>query len=241
MKQAYCDILFGSSSPFQDASEEIKSLLIEHGRISKKKKGMIINAEGDDVDYVYLILSGQAQISRTDVNGRSVLIHPGATGSWVGFVGYYFNKKWPYDLVSSLNCELFCLPVKALEQVCDINPHIYRKILELMAYYSCFFGDHLMAFVCKPLCLRIAEALLSFSERYQSLEVKLTQNDLAAFLGVTREATAQQLSQLQKSGYISSGYGKIVINNKDSLKQYCRDNANARTEDQFSSPLVSIL
>lgn len=211
------ELLFGNQSPFDIADEEARKIILEQGRLCKKKKGEAIYLAGDSVDNVILILSGQVQVSKTDVGGRSVLIHPAIAGSWVGFVGYFYNGCWPYDLIVMRECEFFSVSKNTLEAVTKLNPLIYRRILEIMAYYSSFFADHLMGFVCKPLNIRVTQALISFSERYKTNEIPLTQSDLAAFLGVTREAVAQQLGQLQKSKHIASGYRKIIILDKVSL------------------------
>lgn len=212
------DLVFGEQSPFNVADESARQIILEQGWLCRKRKGEVIHLAGDEVDHVILVLSGQLQISKTDINGRGVLIHPAVAGGWVGFVGYYYNATWPYDLTAECECELFCVPKTTLEEVTLMNPLIYRRILEIMAFYSCFFADHLMGFVCKPLNIRLIQALLSFAKRYQSDEVSVSQSDLASFLGVTREAVAQQLRQLQKLKLIASGYRKIIILDKPELQ-----------------------
>jgi CRP/FNR family transcriptional regulator, cyclic AMP receptor protein len=214
MKTVDPSLLFGNQSPFDIADEQIKKLILEQGKLHSKKKGETIYLTGDPVDNVILVLAGRVQVSKTDANGRSVLIHPAIEGNWVGFVGYFHSGLWPYDLTADSPCELFCLPKSTLEAVTKLNPLIYRRILEIIAYYSCFFAEHLMGFVCKPLNVRVIQAVLSFSAHYQTDEIPLTQSDLAAFLGVTREAVAQQLGQLQKSKLIASGYRKLIILDK---------------------------
>lgn len=217
MKSEYTDIIFGEKSPLSIDNSDFRRIIIESGKVASKKKGEILFKAGDPVNHIVLVLKGQLHVSRTDPNGRSVLVHPAIPGSWVGFVGYFYNNIWPYDLTTGSNCEIFYLKSTALEEAGKLAPEVFRKILEVTAFYSCFFADHLMGFVCKPLETRVMEALISFSRRYQSNEIPMTQSNLAAFLGVTREAIAQQLSQLQKSGFIKSGYGKIVILKKEEI------------------------
>ncbi|MEH6448332.1 MAG: Crp/Fnr family transcriptional regulator [Oleispira sp.] len=220
MTNEISEILFNPQSPFNIASDDIKQLILDQGRLVQKKKGERISFEGEPLNYIIAVKSGKVRVSKTDEHGRCLLIHRAVPGNWMGFSGHFCGAQWPHDLKADNNCELFYLPRMTFESVLESDPLIYRKILTLMSYYTNFFCDHLMDFVCKPLKSRVIQALLSLSERYQTLELELTQADLASFLGVTREAVAQQLSQLQKLGMVSSGYGKLIIVDKDVLKAH---------------------
>lgn len=217
MNADHSELLFAQDSPFNIDNGAFRETIVKSGKVTKRRKGDVVFKSGDPVSHIVLVLSGQLHVSRTDKNGRSVLIHPAIPGSWVGFVGYFYNKIWPYDLTAGSSCELYLIQVEGLEEAGKLAPELYRNILNITAFYSCFFADHLMGFVCKPLETRVLEALISFSRRYQSNEIPMTQANLAAFLGVTRETIAQQLSSLQKSNFIKSGYGKIVILEKEKI------------------------
>lgn len=70
---------------------------------------------------------------------------------------------------------------------------------------------------------QICRWLLLYSERINSVDVKITQDALATLLGVRRERVSFALSGLRNIGLVSVKRGSILIRNKAALESYSCD------------------
>jgi CRP-like cAMP-binding protein len=53
-----------------------------------------------------------------------------------------------------------------------------------------------------------------------NLELRISQHELARFLGVTRQAVNHNLSEWRRLGWIDLGRNQIVIRNTDALRAF---------------------
>ena len=69
---------------------------------------------------------------------------------------------------------------------------------------------------------RIAKCLLQLADRHgikgeKSIEVIISQSDLAEFIGVTRQIINSHLQVWRANGWIELSRGKVFVVNKDAL------------------------
>lgn len=118
------------------------------------------------------------------------------------------------------NCELYVVPKDDYQEFMGKNPDVVFKIL------GNFIGNH-VGYMLQVNALeqsRASEKLLytlhylcvRFGERAGQDEVKitlpLTQQELANFMGLTRETTAIELKKLEKRGIISYQRASYTVN-----------------------------
>lgn len=99
----------------------------------------------------------------------------------------------------------------ALEELKLANPHVRRLFAR---YADCLLAQIMQAAACHALHdveQRIARWLLAFHDRHGALTIPVTQETLAAALGVGRPYASQQLKKLEAKGLIRRRRGAIEI------------------------------
>lgn len=66
---------------------------------------------------------------------------------------------------------------------------------------------------------RLASVLLAASARARSHTLNFTHEQLASFIGSSREVVTRKLSALSEEGVLDAGRGKIILKNKEALKK----------------------
>lgn len=117
-------------------------------------------------------------------------------------------------------CELYVIPKDAYQEFMSQNPDTVYKIL------GNFIGNHVgymlqvhaleqskasekLLYTLHYLCIRFGK-LVNAAE--VKIQLPLTQQELANFMGVTRETTAIELKKLEKSGIISYQRASYSVN-----------------------------
>ena len=68
---------------------------------------------------------------------------------------------------------------------------------------------------------RLAGFLYSVANRSRTHCIMLTQEEIAKFVGTSREVVTRKLKQWEEEGVVSAARGKVFIKNKDLLKKKC--------------------
>lgn len=214
------DELFGGESPFRDLLPEIKTKLVNDGRIIAYENQQFVHHAGDEVKGIYAVVKGCVRISKTDENGQYILVKELIVNEWFGFIGYFGKGLRPQEAVVKGNTELLFIPKRIFDTLLLDHPQVYRHILALMADYTTGFFDNYQSAVNDSLFERIVTMLIRLQSWQDSNELSTTQQDLASFLGATREAVGGHLNKLKSEGVIDLAYRKIIIIDPQRLKAY---------------------
>ncbi len=105
---------------------------IPYFELVKHKKGDILFNEGDEGDYIGIILSGALEVKKhTEFKGKQVIIASLKEGSFVGEMSLV-NDKEPRSatVAASEDSELLVLTRDSLDSMIDQHPSIGAKILK---------------------------------------------------------------------------------------------------------------
>lgn len=204
-------MLFTGNSPFLSLSPTDQLALGQMLKPRTFTANEIIHQAGDSAKEIFCILSDNVRISSADAEGRYSLVKDLSAGEWFGFMGYFGDEKRPQDAHASGACQLAILHQTEFEHWLTAYPQIYRTILKQLASYSTSFFSRYFNAVNLTLRSRTAQTLLQIHQWQSTDNLEITQADLAALLGVTREAAGLHLNEMQAQGLIQLGYKKITL------------------------------
>lgn len=101
------------------------------------------------------------------------------------------------------------------------DPTLLDEILTLMGERLQTAAETVMQLLSAPLGTRLARWLLQLAVEEPasaSLHVDMTQEELAAFVGGTREAVNRELRRFAGRGWLSLGRGRILIHRPEALE-----------------------
>lgn len=117
---------------FNFLDEEEVEKILPYFDVVKYQKGKIIFNEGDEGDYIGIILSGILEVKKqTEFKGRQVIIASHREGSCVGEMALANeNKPRSATVAASENSELIILSRDSLDSLIDQFPSTGAKILK---------------------------------------------------------------------------------------------------------------
>lgn len=212
--------LFTDEGPFESLPDAGRKLLAERSKLQKFTDKQTIHLSAEPAKGIYGIVKGCVRISKSDAQGQYILVREIQKNNWFGFIGYFGTGYRPQEAAAKGLTELLFVSGAVLDKLLLEYPQIYRQILAIMAEYTTSFFASYESAVNLTLKARTANMLLKMQEWQKSHELNMTQQDLASFLGVTREAIGVHLSSLKADGIIDLAYRRIIILQPDTLHLY---------------------
>lgn len=189
------------------------------------KKGQIICFEGDISDKLYIISSGKIKVFKYTKEGKEQILYILSEGDFIGDLSLLKRSEFKFNAEALESVGVCTLAKKDFDNILKTNPEIALKILEVVHDRIMRLEDLVQSLSTNDIEARIAGLLLSFVKDfgvYKGNEIELTiplsREDMANYIGVTRETISRKLSSMQDEGIIKlSGNKKIIIKNKEEL------------------------
>jgi CRP/FNR family cyclic AMP-dependent transcriptional regulator len=209
-----------SSSPLPADADRLPPAVLEaiasRGNVRAFPANAILINEGDATDSLYIVLSGRLCVYATGDNGREVVLAEHEAGHYIGEL--------------SLDGEPRSASVKALEpcSCCVVQGSELRAFLTEYPDFALHLSAKLIRMVrrlteqVKSLALqdvygRVARLLVELSDPVGEERVmrhRLTQQDIAARVGSSREMVNRIMKELVTGGYVSLRDGRHVVHRK---------------------------
>ena len=189
-------------------------------------KGEVVFSQGDRGDALYGVASGRVRISATGTGGQEVflsIMEPGDTFGEIAVMDGLPRTAGATALDSTrllvINRQDF---LRLLEQEPRLAIHLLKLLCRRLRWTSELVEES--AFLAGP--ARLAKRLLVLASLHgrptdsTHLELRISQAELAHFLGISRQIVNQHLREWQKSGWVELGRGRITIIEKDALRDF---------------------
>jgi len=202
----------------RDCAAETRAALLERGRVEQFDNGSVIYGDGEHAGVVLFPLNGALQMGKATTRGRRQIICNPQAESCGGVCMLAFGPHALAEVRGMDAGEVLVLERGAFEELIHQDRVLCRAAWHSAA--SCM--AHLSGLVAQlsfnKVSERVALALLEDTEKDGDL-VRLTQSDLAAEVGTTREVVARCLAGLQADGYIRLGRARITVLSREGLQK----------------------
>jgi CRP/FNR family transcriptional regulator, cyclic AMP receptor protein len=212
------DSWFGRIAP------ERQTMLLAAGRIRSFRNQQRIYRLGDPPNGLYGLISGEVRLIGYPVAGRQLLVARLEPGGWFGELSTIDGGPRPQDAISFGPSKVLHISSRDFERMSRDNPEIFRDVARLLGQRQRMAVQYAGMTVSLPAKLRLSHLLLAAldsSEKPHSgaeRTISLTQSDLAAALGASRQTTNKLLKSLERTGAVSLGYGRITVQNPARLR-----------------------
>lgn len=222
-KGRYCTTKISIFSVLQQKQlKEITDVIIR----KEYKKGTMIFLEGDVSDKLYLITKGKIKIFRYTKEGKEQILYIMSEGDFVGDLSLLKKERFKFNAEALEDTKLCILTKEDFDRILKKNPEIALKILEVLYDRIVALEDSVQRLGTKDAESRLAGLLLSLikdfgkpTDKGIELDIPLNREDMANYIGVTRETISRKLSSLQEEGIIEIvGNKKIIIKNLEELE-----------------------
>jgi CRP/FNR family transcriptional regulator len=211
---------------FDELSREEMERVDEISQMRELRRGEIVFMPEDESNSVFLLKKGRVKISKMSEDGKEVTIDIIEPGEMFGELSLV--DKGPRETIAeTLDDVLLCVISKNdFEKMLQKKPDLAIKVTKLMGLRRRSIESRLedLAFRDVPgrlarLLIRLAEGHGKVHEGRVTINVKLSQQELANLIGSTRETTNHFLNFFRKEGLIDIKKRKITVLNVDELRE----------------------
>ncbi len=189
-------------------------------RYLRFKSGERIVWAGDEMDFVASVVSGTATLSQTMEDGRTQMVGLMLPSDFLGRPG---RSVAPYDVTAASDITLCCFRRKPFEEMMRQSPQIGRRLLEMTLDELDAARDWMLVLGRKTAREKIASLLLSLARRAAVreraavgdgvvLDLPISREAMADYLGLTLETVSRQITALKRDGVIAlEGMRKVAV------------------------------
>ncbi len=194
----------------------------------KYKKGELIFLEGNKLEGLYIINHGKIKIFKYTKEGKEQILYILSEGDFIGELSLLNTEEVSYYAEAMAPVNICLIKKSDFDEILNQKPQISLRILEVISQRLSKLEGLVQSLGTKDVEARIAQMLLDLKAEYGieaadyiELTIPLTREDMANYIGVTRETISRKLSSLQEEGIIKLvGNKKILILDADALKDY---------------------
>jgi CRP/FNR family nitrogen fixation transcriptional regulator len=197
----------------QPAASVIDGLRLSHGRDET------IFDQDDPAEHVYQVISGCVRTCRVLRDGRRQIEAFHFAGEVFGLEVGETHRVGAQTLTPAV---VRVMPRHALEDLSIERGDVARRLLALATDNLRRSQDHALMLGRRSACERLAALLLDLAERTGAqalLDVPMTRQDMADYLGLTIETVSRTFTQFQHEGLIAlPSLRKVLLRDRASLE-----------------------
>lgn len=187
------------------------------------KKGEAIFSEGENVNGIFCIKDGVCKLSKLSANGNEQIIKLVTKGELLGQRSLISDAPVNLSAIAIEDMEVCFVPKKEIMGFFNENNQFSMNVVKSICGDLKEADDHLVAMAQKSVKQRLAAALLELHETFgvhedQSLNIKLSREELANMIGTATESCIRLLSEFNKQGLIALEGKKIILKDFTKLR-----------------------
>ena len=199
---------------FEGVPEGDLGKLAEHAITRTYPKQAIIVSEGDESDSLFLILAGRVKIYLADEHGKELILPIKGPGQDFGEM--VLDEEPRSAMVMTLEPAQFAVLSRAdFRSFLLQHPAVSLAVIQNLIRVARGLNRSVRNLAMLDVYGRVARTLLDLAvERDGKMVIpeRLTQKDIAARVGASREMINRVLRDLTTGGYVSVEGGRITIN-----------------------------
>lgn len=187
--------------------------------------GSTLFFEGDPPDDVVLVEEGQVKISVRALDGREIVLEVIEPGVLMGELSAIDGQPRSASAVALTDCTVLMMPAGRFSSFLADHPEVQRELLVRVIADLRKQSHRTFEFGVGDALGRVSRCLTDMADRYGvdrdglvELESPLSQHDMAAWIGLSREAVVKALRTLRTLELIENDGRSFVINDLDALR-----------------------
>jgi CRP/FNR family transcriptional regulator len=190
-------------------------------------RGEILFVSGDQALGLYVVVNGAVRAFRESGEGREQVIHVERAGATIAELPVFDEGPYPSTVAAEEDSTVLFIDRRDVKRLCLDHPQIALAALKLMAGRLRKCAELVEALSLHEVDQRLAHLLLSEGLRHGvrdgsqlTVDLILTNQQIAARIGTVREVVSRALNRLQQNGLIRVEGRRIYIPQDEVLRAY---------------------
>ena len=198
----------------------VQDALLKMAWHKKLERGSSLFHKGSMPDALFGVVQGELRVSAVAADGRQMVVSLLETGHWFGEVSLLIGRERVYDVTALQPTEVAVVEAADFHKLIAAYPEVHLAFTRLVCYRLRQALSWIDDVMLMPLSARLARrlAILAPNPRDERTVLSVTQEDLAAMLGASRQSINRQLKQWEAKGTIALKYRAIEILRWDVLE-----------------------
>jgi CRP-like cAMP-binding protein len=199
-------------------------------RIRRFRRGEVLFHEGDPGDALFIVASGAVKVVVPSEEGEEAILATLKRGDFLGELALLDGAPRSASAIALEATDALTLPRDQFRALADAEPAIRSALLEAMARELRRLTKHVAELHFLDLTGRLAARLVRLAEEHGErlpdgsvrLDAPLTQSDLAAMIGATRQSVNKLLGEFEEEGLLRLERDSIVVADVPALARAAR-------------------
>jgi CRP/FNR family cyclic AMP-dependent transcriptional regulator len=191
--------------------------------------GVTVFHEGDDAGAVVVLLAGRVKVGTVGGAGREAIVAVRGPGDLLGELSAIDGGPRSATVTTLEPVEALMIAGSAFAALLERRPRIALVILRIVAGRLRYADSQQSQFATHDVVGRVAQRLVELGDRFGvasdgriEIALPLSQEELAAWTGASREAVSKALQQLRALGIVETGRKRITVLDADALWRHAQ-------------------
>lgn len=211
---------------FRGLDLESRGAIAAHLRSRRYRKGEVVFHEGDPGDALFIVVSGAAKVVVPSEEGGEAILATVRRGDFLGELALLDGAPRSASVVTLEATEMLTLPRDRFNSLVAGEPAIRDALLASLAIELRRLTDHVAELHFLDLAGRLAVGLARLAREHGRededgairLDSPLTQTDLGAMIGATRQSVNKLLGEFAAEGLVRMDRETLVVPDLDALE-----------------------
>ena len=171
-------------------------------------RGSVVMAAGDQLDSLYIVISGRLKVMMGDADGKEVILSLIGPGEFFGEMGLIDESPRSASVVSTEPCELIGLAKRDFRRCLAENFEMAMTVMKGLVRRLREADRKIGSLALLDVYGRVARALLEFAqtdrEGLMTIRERISRQDIAKMVGASREMVSRVMKDLEDRGFIET-------------------------------------
>jgi CRP/FNR family cyclic AMP-dependent transcriptional regulator len=214
--------LLRDSDLFRNFSEEIVEKIAASTTVLRFDRNQRVFAEGDPADGLYVVQTGRVAIARGSADGRESVMALMEEGDLFGDMSLFDGHGRSAEARALEASQLIFVPYPPIRELFVANPALLWDVVAFLSRRLRSTDSALADAVFLDVTGRTAKRLLELAGGEDEFVMPLTQEELAAMVGASRERVNKALSAFVRLGWITQAERRYRITDRIQLERRSR-------------------
>lgn len=182
------------------------------------QRGELVLIEEEPAEVLYFVASGAVKVFKTSAEGKEQILNIVRPGESFNDVSIFDGGPNPASVQAMGPVVLYGIRRSDLEIILRDHPQVALNVTKVLAGQARHLGSLVEDLSFRHVIGRVAKILLEHAGDGTGARPRLTQQDMAAMAGTVREVVGRSLKALEDDGAIRLERHRIVITDKEALK-----------------------
>ena len=213
---------------FENLNNEELLRIVKSINHKEYAKGDVVFTEGNVANTLFFINEGKIKLYKYTKDGKEQILHVLSEGDFFGELELIKPSKYGFNSKAIIDSKICTLTKDEMKEIMMKNPEIGIKVLETVGERLSKVESLVQNLATNDVDSRMAYLLTDLMEKYGekiekniSIELPLSREEMANFIGVTRETISRKLKKFEDEKLIKIVGTKIItILDEEGLKNY---------------------